>query len=93
VARSLRVHHRLVISFLKFVREQFLLVRERVACLFPSDPILRELCQDYQVRALEFDRLAGSDTVRSEYAALRLRLETELLRYLHEADERSGRGK
>jgi hypothetical protein len=80
-------------SSLELVTEQFPLLRERVACLFESDPIFRELCEDYGACAVAVDRLASGKALRSEYAALRLRLETELLGYLHQADEPSTKKK
>ena len=73
------------------VGERFPLLRERVASLFESDPIFRELCEDYEACTLALDRRVSGDALRSEYAELRLRLETELLRHLHEADEQSAR--
>jgi hypothetical protein len=69
---------------LEVVSEQFPNLREQVASLFERDPIFRELCEDYQTCG---DALSGrppSDDLSREYAALQLRLETELLRSLRE---------
>ena len=74
-------------SSLQFVSEQFPKLHQQVASLFDRDSIFRELCEDYEACA---DVLAGrppSDDLSREYAALRLRLETELLRYLREDAE------
>ena len=78
-------------SSLQLVSEQFPHLRERVACLFESEEIFRELCEDYETCAEALDRQPASDGLRREYSALRLRLETELLRYLREEAERPGR--
>lgn len=79
-------------SSLKLVTEQFPLLRERAARLFESDPIFQELCEDYEACAVAL-RHASRDARRSEYAELRLCLETEVLGYLNEANERSARTK
>ena len=74
-------------SCLQLVSEQFPNLRQQVASLFERDPVFRELCEDYEVCG---DALAGrppTDDLSLEYAALRLRLETELLRYLREDAE------
>jgi len=73
-------------SSLRLVSEQFPDLRERVAFLFERDPIFRELCEDYEVCAQALSRQQASEALGREYAALRLRLETELLGYLHEAE-------
>ena len=72
---------------LQLVTEQFPHLRERVACLFERDEIFRELCDDYETCARALSRQESNEGLRREYAALRLRLETELLGYLHEAEE------
>jgi len=72
---------------LQLVSEQFPHLRERVACLFERDEIFRELCEDYETCAQALSRQESNEGLRHEYAALRLRLETELLGYLHEAEE------
>jgi hypothetical protein len=77
-------------SSLQLVSEQFPHLRERVACLFERDDVFRELCEDYETCAVALSRQA-SEALRSEYAALRLRLETELLRHLHEDADRPSR--
>ena len=72
---------------LRLVSEQFPHLRERVACLFERNEIFRELCEDYETCAEALARLPASEGLRREYSALQLRLETELLRYLHEDAE------
>jgi hypothetical protein len=74
---------------LRLVSEQFPHLRQQVACLFERDAIFRELCDDYEVCAQALSRQGSHEDLRREYAALRLRLETELLSYLHEAEEPS----
>ena len=74
-------------SSLQLVREQFPLLRERVACLFERDELFRELCEDYETCTRALARPECSEALRREYGALRLRLETELLGYLHEDEE------
>lgn len=47
----------------------------------------RDLCEEYEACTLACERLAHSgagETLHREYVALRLRLETELLRYVEE---------
>jgi len=72
---------------LQRVSDQFPHLRERVACLFDRDEIFRELCEDYEACARALSEQERNEDLRREYAALRLRLETELLGYLHEAEE------
>lgn len=72
-------------SGFELVSEQFPLLRERVACLFESDHVFRELCEDYEACTLALSRQAASQDLSREYEALRLRLECELLRCLSEA--------
>ncbi len=74
-------------SSLQLVSEQFPHLRERVACLFERNEIFRELCEDYETCADALARQPASGALRHEYSALQLRLETELLRYLHEDAE------
>ena len=71
---------------LQLVSEQFPHLRERVACLFESDEVFRELCDDYEACAEALVRQETNEDLKREYAALRLRLETELLGYLHAAE-------
>jgi hypothetical protein len=78
-------------SSLQLVSEQFPSLRERVACLFERDAVFRELCEDYEVCAQALSQQERSEDLRREYAALRLRLETELLGYLHETEAPLGR--
>ena len=77
-------------SCLQVVTEQFPHLQERVACLFDRDPVFRELCEDYEVCTQALARQPASEALNLEYAALRLRLETELLRHLHEDAQRPG---
>ena len=77
---------------LDIVNEQFPLLRDRVARLFDRDPLFRELCEDYQACSDALKRQKGSEDLQREYELLRLRLETELLRFLHE-DERAPGGR
>jgi hypothetical protein len=59
-----------------------------VACIFERNLIFRELCEDYEECLGAIARFgaqhAGSEALCKEYAALKVRLETELLRHLHE---------
>ena len=76
---------------LVLVSEQFPHLKERVAELYQHDVVFRELCEDYEICTVSHGRQT-TDGLRREYAALRLRLETELLAYLHEdSDPRNGR--
>jgi hypothetical protein len=81
-------------SCLELISEQFPHLRDRVACLFESDDVFRELCEDYEACVAAITRLEAADTanepLRTEYAALRLRLETEVLRHLHESTDLGG---
>jgi hypothetical protein len=69
---------------LQLVSTQFPHLREQVAVLFECDTVFRELCDDYEtcVNALALQQV--SLALQREYSALRLRLETELLRHLDE---------
>ncbi|HXK12071.1 MAG TPA: hypothetical protein VMT70_20700 [Vicinamibacteria bacterium] len=80
-------------SSLELVTGQFPLLRERVTSLYETDELFRELCEDYATCALALDRQEFEASLRREYAALRLRLETELLGYLHEAEASNARKK
>lgn len=73
-------------SCLQLVTEQFPHMRERVTCLFETDDIFRELCDDYEACRLALLRQPVTDALSREYAALRLRLEVELLRHINEAE-------
>jgi hypothetical protein len=72
---------------LQRVSDQFPHLRDQVACLFERDDIFRELCEDYEVCAQALSRQESNEGLRHEYAALRLRLETELLAYLSEVEQ------
>jgi hypothetical protein len=68
---------------LQLVSDQFPHLKERVADLYTRDAVFRELCEDYETCTVSLGRQA-SEPLRREYGALRLRLETELLAYLHQ---------
>jgi uncharacterized protein involved in exopolysaccharide biosynthesis len=75
---------------LRLVNERFQEVREQAIRLFERDETFRDLCEDYEACALTLARLesgTASEGLRHEYAALLLRLERELLRYLEEHPE------
>jgi hypothetical protein len=78
---------------LRLVSEQFPHLREQVACLFERNEIFRELCEDYEACTSALARQPASGALRQEYSALQLRLETELLGYLHEDAEPAARRK
>jgi dsDNA-specific endonuclease/ATPase MutS2 len=74
---------------LKLVSERLPNVRDEAARLFENDEVFRELCDEYQMCsevAVQMEEEASEPrrALRLEYAALRLRLEAELLRYLAE---------
>jgi hypothetical protein len=46
--------------------------------------VFRELCEDYESCSQALARQESNEVFRREYAALRLRLETELLGRLHD---------
>ena len=81
-------------SSLRRVSERFDHVRERAELLFERDETFRDLCEDYEACAGTLARLESAespaDDMRHEYAALLLRLERELLRYLEEHPDRDG---
>jgi hypothetical protein len=73
---------------LQFVSERLPNVREQASHLFENDEDFRELCDEYRMCSETVARMeSGLDnavSLRKEYAALQLRLEAELLRYLAE---------
>jgi hypothetical protein len=73
---------------MKLVLERFPNVQSQATHLFERDEGFRELCEEYEACTTAADRLEASaprqEQLRREYAALRLRLEGELLRYLQE---------
>ena len=69
---------------LKAVCDQFPHLRKEVTQLFERNELFQELCEDYEACAEAVDRQPAAESLRREYAALQLRLETELLRYLHD---------
>jgi hypothetical protein len=78
-------------SSVRLLNERFPHVRDRATCLFEQDETFRELCDDYAACVGTVARLEAcghtSESMRNEYAALQLRLERELLRYLEERPE------
>lgn len=76
-------------SSLELVTEQFPHLRDRVAGLFESDDVFRELCEDYEECVRAAARTVPTEVIRSEYEALRLRMEFELLRHLQETSRAS----
>jgi len=73
---------------LAYVTGQFPFLRERVVDLFEHDEVFRDMCSEYQACVEALGRFgageASSEALRKEYAALRLRLEAEMLRHLRE---------
>jgi hypothetical protein len=73
---------------MRLVMERFPNVRDEAQRLFIRDEAFRELCEEYEVCSRAAERLDSSQLeeqpLRREYAALRLRLEGELLRYLEQ---------
>ena len=67
---------------------------ERVAALYDRDDVFRELCDEYSIclEAVSRAEASGSPNLRAEYAALQLRLETELLQQLEEFSRRPDDG-
>ena len=68
-------------SCLMLVTERFPGLGARVACLFDSDPVLRDPCEGYEICTTALARQPSSAGLSDEYAALQLRLETKLLRH------------
>jgi hypothetical protein len=69
------------------VRERLPHVQEEAGRLFDRDETFRELCEEYQVcseAAARLEDRQAEEALQKEYAALRLRIEGELLRYLVE---------
>jgi hypothetical protein len=70
-------------SSLACVTGQFPFLRERVVDVFEHDEAFRDLCSEYQACLDALVRFGGGDAsaepLRKEYAALRLRLEAEML--------------
>lgn len=83
-------------SSVDLVSRLFPRLGERVAALYDRDDVFRELCGEYSIclEAVGRAEASGSADLRAEYAALQLRLETELLQQLEESsrrpDDRSG---
>jgi hypothetical protein len=77
---------------LRLVSERLRQVRDRATRLFEHDLDFRDLCEEYEACVATMTRLqyAGpsSEGMRKEYAALVLRLDRELLRYMEEHADR-----
>jgi hypothetical protein len=73
---------------LRLVSERFAHLRDRAVRVFEHDENFRDLCDEYEACTGTVTRLQSSGSaspgMRDEYAALLLRLEHELLRYLEE---------
>lgn len=71
---------------LTVVSERLPHLRDQTRFLFGHDEAFRDMCEEYLICTETAQRLetgAGTnEALRAEYAALRLRLEGELLRYL-----------
>jgi hypothetical protein len=76
---------------LALVIEHFPDLRSEVAGLFAQDDVFRELCEDYEACSQALARQESNEALKREYAALRLRLETELLGRLHDAERPDAR--
>jgi hypothetical protein len=79
------------IDCVQLLHERFPHVREISLQLLMQNEVFRELCEEYEVCHHTAERLAlsgSSEGMLKEYAALRLRLEGELLKYMsqHESD-------
>jgi hypothetical protein len=74
-------------SCLQLVTEQFPYLRDRVVRVFERDLVFQELCEDYEACAQALERQSCNQALQHEYTALRLRLETELLRYVEDVKE------
>jgi hypothetical protein len=63
-------------------------VEEQIRQVYEEDEVFRDLCEDYLACTLTVDRMQATGTagepIRTEYVALQLRLEGEVLRYLAE---------
>jgi hypothetical protein len=67
--------------------ERFPHVQDVSLQLLEQNETFRELCEEYEACAAAAERLTQSkrdEALRMEYAALRLRLEGELLRYIED---------
>jgi len=77
---------------LRLVSERLRQVRDRATRLFEHDLDFRDLCEEYEACVTTMTRLQydgpSSEGMRKEYAALVLRLDRELLRYMEEHADR-----
>jgi hypothetical protein len=76
----------------ELVAEQFPHLRDRVVDLFDRDLVFREMCEDYEACRQALFRAPAEGALNKEYAALQLRLEFELLRYVSHDANRAGDG-
>ena len=73
--------------YVQLLVERFPHVGEMAQQLLEESPVFRELCEEYAACTEVIERLARSQAdaaLRTEYSALRLRLEGELLRCFSE---------
>jgi hypothetical protein len=78
---------------MKLLLERFPHVQALALKRCEREDSFRELCEEYQACSQVLARLEKPDaeaSLRSEYRALRLRLEGELLRYIAEQSSRAG---
>src|SRR5262245_5509137 len=78
---------------MRLLRQRFPHVQELALRRCEKDESFRELCEEYWACNEVLGRLERPDSeesLRSEYGALRLRLEAELLRYIAEQSARAG---
>ena len=73
---------------LRVVTSRFPEIKERAVHLFERDEDFHDLCEEYGACTEAMSRLetngASAEGLRREYAALLLRIEHELLRYVEE---------
>jgi len=78
---------------MKLLLERFPHVQALVLKRAEQQDSFRELCEEYWACSQVLERLErpdGEASLRTEYSALRLRLEGELLRYIAEQSSRAG---
>ncbi len=74
-------------GYVTLLMERFPHVKSVSLTLLRRHETFRDLCEEYEACSLACERLEGSDgdeALRREYSALRLRLESEVLRYIEE---------
>ena len=78
---------------MKLLRERFPTVQALALKRCEKQESFRELCEEYWACSQVLERLErpnAEESLRTEYGALRLRLEGELLRYISEQSTRAG---